>query len=99
MEFSFELRKYICKISADKKKQVSLLRSQELLRGETFEEFLQITPKKKSKYIFKAPNGVIFKSPMMMYKYFGCREPKCVLETWCSKGMNGWSKELNSAQD
>ena len=94
-EYIEKLKEY-SKISSEKRTQQSLTRSEEILNGRTFEEYLHMTPKRRSKYIFKTPNGLEFKSPQQMALYFGVEDKQGMIESWCRNFKNGWSVELNS---
>lgn len=94
-----DLKRY-SKIRTEQQKAESFKRSLEVLNTEkVFEEYLHMTPKKKSKYNFYTPNGLVFTSAKNMAMYYGIPEKQSTLESWCKKGMNGWYCKLKSAQD
>lgn len=67
-----------------------------ILNAERNEEFLQETSS-RSKNKFVSPEGLEFDSPILAAKYYGNVE-YFVIENWCKRSQNGWSRKPKAAQ-
>lgn len=72
--------------------------SKDLIKNaERNEEYLQKTSS-KSKNKFISPEGLEFDSPIYAAKYYGNIKPH-VIENWCKRNQNGWSRKPKADKD
>lgn len=82
----------------DSRKQKSEQTSKDLIENaERNEEYLQKTTS-KSKNKFISPEGLEFDSPIYAAKYYGNIKPH-VIENWCKRNQNGWSRKPKADKD
>ena len=75
------------------KKKKSLESSDLLIKNaERNEEYLH-KYSSKSKYKFISPEGLEFDSPIHAAKYYGNSIKPHVIENWCKRTQNGWSRK------
>lgn len=79
--------------SAELKKLKSQQRSDEIIiNAERNEVFLHKTSS-KSLNVFISPEGLEFDSPVYAAKYYGGSIKPSLIENWCKRGQNGWSRK------
>lgn len=90
------VRKNVLEASAKsvelKKAQSKRLSDEILINAERNEVFLHKTSS-KSLNVFISPEGLEFDSPVYAAKYYGGSIKPSLIENWCKRGQNGWSRK------
>lgn len=87
------------KLSAEKKTLDSKEYSDNLIENaERKEEFLHMSSS-RSLNKFISPEGLEFDSPVFAAKYYGNGVKPHVIENWCKRNKNGWSRKPKAAQE